>query len=541
VSERHRLTRLVALLAVLAVAVAACGSSKKTAKPGSTATTAAGSTSAGKPVVGGTLTVGLESNVSSLDPAHGLAQPADVDIALGVYDPIAAFDKAGKTIPYLAKTIEGSADLKTWTATFPTGITFQDGTPFNADAVVAHFKRLKDPATQCSCAGDVAPITSVTAKDANTVVFVLDKPNVAFPDLLAASTGLVESPTAIQKEGPDYGLHPVGTGPFSLTEFKVGDHVTLVKNPNYWRKDADGNRLPYLDKIVFKPITDTKVRLATIEAGGVDLMQTADPSGNAEALAKGLKLEKISGTSSTISIFNTKKPPFDDVIARQAVAYATDRAALNAVVYNNTRKEAYSQFAVGSPYYDTKGLAPHYDLKKAQLLVKQYSQKHGTPLKFTFECISGSTESTQGLQLFQQAYKQAGMDVTLKFTDQGAFVADKFNIGKQDYQMACFRDSQFADPDALYADLHTGGGGNVTNYSNPTVDKALELSRATADFSKRKAAFDKVQEIVSKELPAFPTLYDIFTNVYRPTVHNLPPGQANSLGAIFFTQVWLSK
>ena len=524
--------RLVTVLAVLALVGAACGgggNKTKTAQP--TATTAA----AGTPQTGGTLRVGLESDVSTLDPAKGLAQPADKDIGLSVYDPLMSYDKDGKVVPYLAKAFTPNADLTQWTMMLPTGVTFQDATPFNADAVKADFTRLKDPATHCACNDDMKHIVSVDTPDATTVVFKLDAPNVVFAALLAGSVGYVPSPTAVKNEGADFPLHPVGTGPFKVSEFQAGDHITVVKNPTYWKKDGDGRKLPYLDSIVFRFISDTHVRLQTLQTGGVDLIQTADTATVKQAEDAGLKVQKATGSSSTNIQFNVKRAPFDDVRVRKALAEAVNKQSVVDVVWSGTRIVSNSIFPLKSPYI-LKGVgdAP-YNPTDAKKLIQEY----GKPVSFTAECISASTESQQLMPLLQQMWTAVGAHVTLKFTDQGAFVTDKF--GPKDYQASCFRTNQFVDPDDLYGTYHSGSGNNTVNLSDPKVDAALEAGRRTSDFAARKAAYDTLQRQLAADVPGFTLAYDLFGNIYSAKVNGLPLPAPDSLGALKMTTIWLSK
>src|SRR5579864_3796325 len=229
-----------------AFVVQACSGSSTPAKgPSTTAAAAsgtpvsAGPTTTQGPKVGGTLRFGLESDVSTLDDAQALSQPADKAIALSIYDPLASYDDTGNVVPYLASAITHSSDSATWTVTLRQGITFSDGTPLNADAVVAHFKRLQDPATKSYWSTDADKFT-VTAPDENTVVFHLSAPNVAFAQDLCGTEGYIESPTAAKAEGADFARKPVGTGPFILKEYVTGDHVLVTKNPTYWKKDANG-------------------------------------------------------------------------------------------------------------------------------------------------------------------------------------------------------------------------------------------------------------------------------------------------------------
>jgi peptide/nickel transport system substrate-binding protein len=483
--------------------------------------------------MGGTLKFALESDVATLDPTKALAQPADKVIANGIYDPLMTFDDTGKVVPNLATNLSPSTDLKTWTITLPTGIMFTDGTPFNADAVVAQFKHYKDPATNCTCQADVAHIVSTTKTDDTHVVFQLDGAQVAFDALLAGTLGYMESPTAVATEGANYPKKPVGTGAFKLTEFVPGDHFTLVKNPTYWKKDKQGNQLPYLDSIIFKPIPDTKVRLQALQNGDVDMIQTADSATVKQAVNAGLQVQKVSGSSSTIILLNNTAPPFDDVNIRRAASYAIDKQFINQVVYGGIRQVSASAFATSSPFYKNVG-DPAFDLNKAKALVAAY----GKPVVVTAECIP-TPEAIQILQIVQQQWQAAGMKVTFKTEEQGAYVNDIF--GHKPYQAACFRSNQFPDPDQLYTSLHSKSNLNLINYTNPQTDKDLETGRTSGDLATRKAAYDDLQVQLANDVPSISLLYDLYGNIATKKVHGIPTPEADSLGAISPDTFWLSK
>ena len=532
----HR-SRSIAVAVAAAALAAACssGSKKAPTTTGPTSTVGAASSTtaaAATPKMGGTLRFGLESDVATLDDAQGLAQPADKAIALAIYDPLLSYDDNGNVVPYLASAVTHSADAKTWTLTLRQGVTFSDGTPFNADAVVAHFKRLQDPATKSFWYSDAIKYT-VSAPDENTVVFSLASPNVAFEQQLCGTEGYIESPTAVKAEGADFARKPVGTGPFILKEYVTGDHVLVTRNPNYWRKDANGAQLPYLDAIRFVPIPDSKAALSSIEAGDVDMIQTADSSTIKQALDAGVQVQKVSGSSSTIIIFDNKVPPVDDVRVRQALSYATDREAINKVVYGGVRQVAYSGFATNSPYYDKSAGSPAYDPAKAKALLAQY----GKPVDLTVECIP-TPEANSVFQLVQQMWEAVGVKVTLKTEEQGQYVNDIY--GGKPYQVACFRSVQFVDPDDTYGSLHTGSSTNILSYSDPAVDAGFDKGRSDPNMADRVAAYDQVQQLVAQDVPYFPLLYDLYANISKNTVHGLPVPEADSLGAIKVTTIWLA-
>ncbi len=507
--------------------VAACGGDDKGGSDGAAETTTTADGPERKPEVGGSLVFGTESGVATLDVGIA-AQPSDKDITLGIYDPLTTYVE-GKVVPYLADTLESNDALDEWTMTLRDKVVFQDNTPLNAEAIVKHFDRLKDPKTGCACKTTVEIIKSMDMPDGPdglSVVFHLGTPSVAFSDLLAGSSGYIESPTAVAKYGADYKNHPVGTGPFTLSSFTPNGKVVLKKFPKYWQKDEDGVQLPYLDEITFQPIPDTGQRLSALKTGDIDMFQTADSGSVKSAIDDGFAAQKISGSSSTIILMNNAKPPFNDVKARQALAYAINKDAINDRAYDGVRVPSYSGFALDSAYYNPDAGTPKYDPKKAKELVDELGG-----LKFSLVCIP-TPESKEILALIKQMGEQVGMKIELQYQEQGAYVNRMF--GKSgDYEAGCFRSSHFIEPDAIRPGLTTDDTGNLVFYSNKTVDEDLDKARQTSDFDERKKYYDEVQEITGEEVPLITTLYDLFGNVYNADKAGPPPpGEPNSLGAI---------
>jgi peptide/nickel transport system substrate-binding protein len=475
----------------------------------------------------------VESQIATLDPAGSLAQPSDVVTALAIYDPMITYED-GKYEGVLATDWTNTEDLKTWTFQLREGVTFQDGAPFDAEAVVTHFARLKDPATACTCAPDVALIESVEATGELEVTFTLTEPNAFFPSLLADPPGFIASPKALEEFGADYARNPVGTGPFMLESF---DSLVLKKNPDYWMKDDEGRQLPYLDQITIQPIPDAQVRLQSLESGDADVIQTADTGTVVDAIRGGeFKLQKVTGSSATTAIFNMAREPFSDKRLRQASAYGFNRDRLNTVLYEGSRQEAYSPFPVDSPFFSKEHQFPKRDVAKAKELIQE-AKADGADLSYTTTCIA-TTEAREGLTITKEEGAKIGFDITNEFLDQGAYV-NKVLGATHDFIAGCFRQPQIADADGLYNILHTGGSGNPFGYSVPEVDKALEDIRKTTDEKEHKRLLEIVQEHLVEDVPFFPTLYDLFANIYQPEVSGFPVPQANSLGAIRLTTLYL--
>jgi peptide/nickel transport system substrate-binding protein len=227
-----------------------------------------------------------------------------------------------------------------------------------------------------------------------------------------------------------------------------------------------------------------------------------------------------------VILLNNAKPPFNDVRARQALAYAINEDVINQRVYNGVRTPSYSAFATSSPYFDPNATTPKFDLAKAKSLVTALGG-----LSFSLVCIP-TPEADSILQNIKQMGEAAGMKITLQSQEQGAYVNRIFSKNG-DYQAACFRTTHFQEPDAIRPTLTTGDTANLVFYSNKQVDSLLEQARSTADVAQRKALYDQVQVIIAQEVPSITTLYDLFANIYNAkTVGPPPPGEANSLGAL---------
>src|SRR2546425_4193740 len=263
------LPRLLAILTTLALVLAACGSTPVSSTTGGAASATPG---AAKPVYGGTVTFGLENDVSNLDPMlSGLF--VDRNIHYAMYDSLVRVSPKGEILPWLAESWKYSDDAKSVTFTLRKGVKFHDGSVFDADAVKWNIDRYIQTKGSSRTA-DLGSVDSVTVVDASTVRFNL---KAAFSPLLGAlvdRAGMMVSRKVVDAMGADFTLKPfkAGTGPFILTEAVKNDHYTLEKNPDWWGKDAQGNKLPYLDKIIVKPILDGDVRLTNLRTGQAQVL-----------------------------------------------------------------------------------------------------------------------------------------------------------------------------------------------------------------------------------------------------------------------------
>ena len=497
-ARRNRKTRVVAavpaVLAAVAIVAAACGGASGPKAAGTSAT--ANSANAGTPKQGGSLIVGTLFAPFGLDPLKMVGGVTDGPVAQAIYDPLMRYDASGKPVPWLATSMT-SPDGQTWTMQLHQGVTFQDGTPFNAAAVVFNIERQMNPANH-SLVGYTAAtnIASVDATGPYTVVFHLKFPWQAFPNPLTGPLGLMASPTAVQKEGASYNSQPVGTGPFALVQYVPGDSVTLKRNPSYWVKGE-----PHLDQITFRTIIDSSTRLSSVETNEIQVDQTVDPTEGQAAQQHGLEYSFEENNGGSI-MMNTKAAPFDDTSLRQAIRYATDLTTLNKIIYNGQADPAWNAWiSPSSPFYDSGVHWPSYDLSKAKSLVQAYAATHGQ-VNITFSCYNDPPHLKME-QAVQQMWDAAGFHVTLDVTTQNALVVSML---QGHFQIGCLAVGGNADPDAdYYATLDSQSPSNYMHYSNPAVDAALTQGRQSTSTAVRKQAYGVVQQHLASDVPAFMT------------------------------------
>src|SRR2546421_3603455 len=236
---------------------------------------AGGAPEASAPVAGGTLRVAQESELSTLDRAR-LGLLVEREVYYNLYDSLIGIDSRLDLVPDLA-TSWTYADLQTLVLTLRQGVSFQDGTPFDADAVKVNLDRyLTDPFSQRRT--ELASVASVEVRSPHTVALHLSRPDGTLLSQLVDRAGMILSPAVIARGQAVLSQNPVGagTGPFELVEWKVNDHLTLKRNPSHWRRDAQGRRLPYLAGVIYQTQTDLTATARALRSGALDGARIVD-------------------------------------------------------------------------------------------------------------------------------------------------------------------------------------------------------------------------------------------------------------------------
>jgi peptide/nickel transport system substrate-binding protein len=448
-----------------------------------------GGSTNGTPRTGGILRVAQETEINTLDPnTSGLV--VEREIYYNMYDSLLGIDAKLNFVPNLA-TKWSFTDPQTLVLTLRQGVKFQDGTDFNADAVKVNLERYMtstDPAAARK--SDLASVQSVDATDATTVTIHLKKADATLLAALVDRAGMMLSPTAIKQLGASLTTAPVnaGTGPFEFVEWKRDDHLTLKRNPNYWRKDSSGRALPYLDQIVYRPITDLNAILAALKTGEIDMARVV-----AGKDVAAVKSDSTLVYRDTPSLgyggfeLNHSAPPFNDPAKAKAVALAVDRNQILQNVGFGVGVVSYGPITSASWAFDSsEKIYDKPDPAKAKATATGFS--------FTLK-TANVQDSIQTGQLIQAQLAKAGITVNLLPEDFGKLTLE--TRVQHQFDAALSGWSGRIDPDGnMYAFFHTGGSFNDGRYSNPQVDQLLEQARATTDQSKRKQLYQEAQKTI---------------------------------------------
>ncbi len=488
-------SRALALLVALTVLLAAC-----------TGTTSAPTSQApgggAKAAYGGSVTFAMNSDISNMDPMlSGLF--VDRHLMYAMYDSLVRVTPKGEIIPWLSALPTISADGKSYTFKLRTDVKYHDGTAFDADSVKWNLDRYRTT-TGSLRLGELAPIDTVTVVDPSTVRVDLKAPFAPFVSVLVDRSGMMLSRKTVEAGGADFTrkAFKAGSGPFILTEAVKDDHYTFVKNPDWWGKAANGDKLPYLDTVIIKPITDSDVRLTNVKTGQVQATNAvtgkdvptvkADPN---------LVYQEIAGIGYN-SLVPNRAPGFLFSEPRyiKAVSLAMDRAELLAkgpaqgvgvVGYGPLAPSHFAYDASFKPFEKA-------DIAGAKKLVADVGKG---PLKFELLVSSGDAATLQGAQLLQSQLAKADitMDIkTLLFNEIVTLQQQHKHPG-----MTYINWSGRIDPDGNVYDFNfTGRPNNDSAYSNKEVDALLDQTRTTSDAAKRKELFLKAQQIFVVDDPS---------------------------------------
>jgi len=450
----------------------------------------------GKPKRGGTITVGLNSEIDGFLPSTNHFDNSGLTYANSVYDTLTMIAADGSAKPYLATSVTPNPDLTVWTITLRPGVTFHDGSPLNADVVLANIQSLQASAlTGQALKGVVSTMVKVSDM---SVAITCSEPIVAFPHYLATQVGYVVGMAQLESQSS---TKPIGTGPFSLVEWVPNDHMTVQRNPHYWRAG-----LPYLDGVTYRPIAEDQSRENSLKSGTIDLMVTRDPNAirdlQHDSGYQVVRNPSVGQNDMDFVILNTSVDPTNDLVVRQALAHAIDVDQLVKLFGAGIAKPNLSLFAPGSPYRTADNGYPKYDLAKAKALVAQAAPNHGGSIKISLATITDPRLLNE-IQAIASMWELAGITTTISEVEQVTFI-DNLVTG----HFQAYTDEMFAatDPDLNYVWMSptTANPPIALNFSrnkDDALEAALQQGRTSSDPAVRIKAYQEVDKRLSADLP----------------------------------------
>jgi peptide/nickel transport system substrate-binding protein len=554
------MTRRIFVLCLLSFAlVCGCNRSGKT--------TETGAANAGPPAQGDWAIVRFESDPDNLNPL--ITQQGIARYALGgvnnsqIYELLMAYNTKDwdLTEPLLAEappTI--SDDHLTYTFRIRNGVKWHDGQPFTADDVLFTFK-----AVACPLA-DTAPLRSYLTElkdiqvDGGTMRFLMSKPNVynvtnianvlsIVPKHVFDSEGLLDgfsykdiigpkgkTDPRIKKFADQFNAHPanrapIGTGPYKFEKWESGREIVLARNDNYWGKK------PYLDKIVYRIITDYTAALTALKAGDVDVQPRLLPIQYAEQTSgptfdQQFTKVKYSIPSIGIILWNNDRPFFKDKRVRQALTMLIDRQKIIDSVRLGFGKIGVSPIDPNAKDFNPNIKALPYDPKKAADLLDEAGwkdhdgdgirDKDGVKFQFEFLGSTGSPVYKQLSPILAEEFRKSGIEMTERVMEFGVMI-QSLKDHRFDSSTLNLGHGDLTDADAYQAWHSSGttGGTNFWNFKNPEADRLLEQARLEFDGEKRKQLYWRWQEIISDEQPVTFLYYFVEPAAYSKRFQNV--------------------
>jgi len=457
-----------------------------------------------------TLVIAIGADATFLDPESVMNNESGFVMST-IFDGLTKYEKGtSKPGPGLAEKWDVSPDGKEYTFYLRKGVKFHDGSPWNADAAIAEIDRVtnkdnehyiyKQQGVHSFAKFTWGLVSGKEKVDDYTIKITLSEPHAPFLSSLAmAWTGIV-SPASVKKYGFGVNDHPVGTGPFKLVEWVRNDHLTLEANKDYW------GGAPKIDKLIFRVVPESSVRLLKLEQGEIQIMADVSPD-DYPRIKSNQKLALLEQAGLTISglTFPNDTKPFTDVRVRQALNYAVNKDEMNKFLYKNAAVTAATGMPPILPGYP-KDLKPYaYDPEKAKKLLAEAGYPDG--FEFTLLCY----ENPRGYNpigikqavAIQEYLAAVGVKLKLETLEWGAFLNKRRSADNHDMGMVGWSGDN-GDPDNFLYEMFSTDMipvGNTAHYSNKSLDQILVQARTVVDPAERAKLYEKACWIIHDDAP----------------------------------------
>lgn len=504
VTQYRRL--VLGLITALALLAAACGNdSDSNGESSPTPPSTSPSESGGEvptPTKGGKLTVGLEADCNSYAPWLSTCAQSGTNVTNAIYDALVVLSADGQMVPYLAEAVETNDDATEWTITLRPGVKFHDGSDLTAQVQKDAYDEFLTLSDSILGSG-TKNVDEVRVDGELTYTYVLNNPNPQFIYELGGNLGLPFSIEAARAMPEDFGAKPVGTGPFRLVSWVRDGSLVAERNPDYWQEG-----LPYLDEITFVPLPDEESRQASMQSGDVDAVLYARLGvylkRYQELADKGeANLYLHPGDAASGILFNTAKPPMDDLRVRTGLTQLVDPEQL-IIIVAEALVASPRQLLVdeSSAFFSQKAADtyPKYDEAAGKALIDEYindpdrsdGKAPGSPIAFRYMYTNTPSLATQA-QYMQSRWGDANVEVTLVANEMAQSIQSVIN---GDFEMVFWRPSMAVSPLSTMRNgyMNPDDLANYANWTDPRVHEAEAELSAAKSFQEE---FDAVEKFLT--------------------------------------------
>ena len=445
----------------------------------------------------GAIVVGVRTGPNSLDPRLGNDE-ASARVAQLMFNTLFDIGDDLRPHPMLAERLE-NPDPLTYRVALRRGVKFHDGQEMTASDVVFTYRQMLEPAFVSPLTGAFRAVKSVTALDDYTVEFKLKEPFSAFPIQLAGLPAIIPAGS-----DADFGQHPIGTGPYKFVRYAVDDQVVLAPFPDYF------NGAPKNAGVVIRVLPDDTMRGLELKKGSIDLVVNDLPPDIVHQFeGKNFHIVKSSGVDYSYLGINMLDPVLKDKRVRHAIGYAIDRRAIVEYLRRGLARPATGLIPSQAWAYRPDIFQFTYDPNRARQLLDQagYTDPDGDgplPRLHLSMKVSNAEETRLQATVVQQQLRDVGIDLDVRSYEFATMYAD---VLKGNFQMFSLQwvGAAMADPDILYRVFHSTqtppAGFNRGHYSNPDVDRLLDLAGAATSEAERKKYYGEAQKIIAEDAP----------------------------------------